>query len=66
VSSIFKWYREDFEAGWHGARSLLEFFALYSQAFGLEPEAARRLAADKVAIDFLDYDWRLNSTTESR
>lgn len=66
VSSIFKWYREDFGAGWRGADSLPQFFALYSQSFGLDPETAGRLAMDNVAIDFLDYDWRLNSTTDDR
>jgi hypothetical protein len=60
VSSIFKWYREDFEKGWRGAASLAEFLALYQTAFGLEPDAVNRLKASELAIEFLDYDWALN------
>lgn len=63
VSSIFKWYREDFERGWHGIRTLGQFLALYRQPLGLNAETANGLASGKVGIDFLDYDWRLNGTT---
>lgn len=66
VSSIFKWYREDFEAGWRGANTLGGFLALYSAPLGLDADTARRLAAGKTAIEFLDYDWQLNSVTQSR
>ncbi len=60
VSSIFKWYREDFEKGWRGADNLAQFFALYSRAFGMDTKAANDLAAKNVSIDFLEYDWQLN------
>jgi hypothetical protein len=60
VSSIFRWYGEDFEAGWRGARSLGAFLALYGEALGLDVEQRRRLAAGQMRISFLDYDWRLN------
>lgn len=60
VSSIFKWYRSDFEAGWRGARSLGQFLALYATALKLSPEQAAQLRAGTLAITFLDYDWRLN------
>lgn len=66
VSSIFKWYREDFEAGWRGANTLGGFLALYSTPLGLDADTARRLAAGKMAIEFLDYDWQLNAVTQSR
>lgn len=62
VSSIFKWYREDFEKGWRGANSLGRFLSLYRQPLGLDAETANRLSAGKIVIDFLDYDWRLNAT----
>jgi hypothetical protein len=60
VSSIFKWYREDFETGWRGARHLGEFLALYGTALGLDEAGRRRLVAGDLGISFLDYDWRLN------
>jgi hypothetical protein len=66
VSSIFKWYRGDFEKGWHGANNLADFFVLYRQPLGLDDSAANRLKAGKMDIDFLDYDWRLNSKDSRR
>jgi len=63
VSSIFKWYRGDFEKGWRGADNLAGFFLLYRQPLGLDDNAANRLKAGEIKIDFLDYDWRLNGKT---
>ncbi|MDE2427476.1 MAG: DUF547 domain-containing protein [Burkholderiales bacterium] len=63
VSSIFKWYRGDFEQGWRGASSLGGFLALYREALGLPAETANSLAAGKMHIDFLPYDWRLNASS---
>jgi len=63
VSSIFKWYRGDFEKGWRGADTLAKFFLLYRQPLGLDDNAASRLKAGEIKIDFLDYDWRLNGKT---
>lgn len=65
VSSIFKWYQDDFEKGWRGANSLGRFLALYRESLGLNADTVRRLSAGVVAIDFLDYDWRLNAKAES-
>ena len=61
VSSIFKWYRGDFEKGWHGTNTLAGFFVLYRQALELDDKAVDLLKAGKMNIEFLDYDWRLNS-----
>ena len=61
VCSIFKWYREDFAAGWRGATSLPQFLALYQDSLGLSETEAGELAAGNLAIVFLDYDWRLNA-----
>jgi hypothetical protein len=61
ISSIFKWYREDFERGWRGAATLPRFLALYKDSLGLGDAEAGKLAAGKIAIRFLDYDWKLNS-----
>ncbi len=61
VSSIFKWYRTDFEKGWRGADTLPAFLALYRPALGLDDNAANRLKSGAIDIEFLDYDWRLNA-----
>lgn len=60
VSAIFKWYRADFEQGWRGARSLGAFLALYADALALSPSQAQALREQRMPIQFLDYDWRLN------
>ena len=60
VSSIFKWYQDDFEQGWRGADSLEAFLALYSHSLGLDQATEKRLKSGKIDIEFLDYDWRLN------
>ena len=60
VSSIFKWYRGDFEKGWRSTSTLGEFLALYADSLGLIPSQVAALVAGRVTVDFLDYDWRLN------
>jgi hypothetical protein len=60
VSSIFKWYREDFEQGWRGIQSLGEFFVSHSQTLGITEKIAGKITAGEVKIDFLEYDWSLN------
>lgn len=62
VSSIFKWYREDFEAGWRGAKSLGAFLALYGDVLGLAAPQRQKLVQGELAIEFLEYDWKLNRT----
>lgn len=52
LSSIFMWFREDFE---HAAGTLVEYVARYVD----EPTAAA-LHEPGVRIEFLDYDWSLN------
>lgn len=61
VSSIFKWYRGDFEKGWRGDDSLEAFLARYSGALNLLPAQEQQLRDGKLPVTFLDYDWRLNS-----
>ncbi|MBX9860543.1 MAG: DUF547 domain-containing protein [Sphingomonas sp.] len=60
VSSIFKWYRGDFEKGWRGAKTLPAFFALYAESLGLNPAAAAKAKAGQLNVSFLDYNWQLN------
>lgn len=56
VSSIFTWYRKDFEKGWRGADHLGQFLALYRQALALPANAEKRLTTGAIAIEFLNYD----------
>ncbi|EAU53718.1 DUF547 domain-containing protein [Mariprofundus ferrooxydans] len=61
VSSIFKWYREDFEKGWRGLHALPSFFARHAAALGLSAADTKRLLAGHIDIEYQDYDWRLNA-----
>lgn len=60
LSSIFKWYREDFEKGWRDAYSLTDFLLIYSDALSLNSENIRLFETQDISITFLDYDWTLN------
>ncbi len=60
VSSLFKWYRQDFEKGWLGFQSLGQFLASYGQALGLDEMTAEKVRTGGIKIDFLKYDWKLN------
>ncbi|MFZ7124594.1 MAG: DUF547 domain-containing protein [Desulfobacterales bacterium] len=55
VSSIFKWYAEDFEGG------VLPFFLKYADGPLREALEARK---ESIVIDYLDYDWSLNAWRE--
>ena len=61
VSSLFKWYREDFEKGWKGITSLGQFFANHRRSLGLDDQAAARAADNSIDIIYLKYNWKLNS-----
>jgi hypothetical protein len=61
VSSIFKWYREDFEQGFRSIASLEQFFADHAEDLQMTEEQKRLLLRGKIKIKFLDYDWKLNS-----
>ncbi|MGY8897571.1 MAG: DUF547 domain-containing protein [Paraglaciecola sp.] len=64
LSSIFKWYRGDFEKGQQGFRSLFDLLSTYSEALveGDDNAQAQRnlLKSADYPITFKDYDWRLN------
>ena len=64
LSSIFKWYREDFERGWDGSNALGEFVARYSSDLGLSVEQRNELARGDMGIRFLSYDWGLNQVRD--
>lgn len=52
LSSIFKWFREDFE---RTAKTVPEFVARYA-----DDTTANAICAPGVRVEFLDYDWSLN------
>ena len=62
VSSIFKWFREDFEKGYQGFQSIEDVFARYAENLTIDPQAQSKLRAKSVPITFLDYDWSLNDS----
>lgn len=60
LSSIFKWYREDFEKGFRQAASLEAFLALHAAALGLDEGDLALLKAGELTLRYLKYDWHLN------
>ncbi len=60
VSSIFKWFREDFEKGHKGLTKLDDVFARYATQLSDDAGDQARLKAGGLAVNFLDYDWTLN------
>lgn len=60
VSSIFKWYEEDFEKGWGGYSSLSSFLVKYADELALTDAQRAALKQEDLIIRFLDYDWGLN------
>lgn len=57
VSSVFKWYGEDFDR----AGGLRAFLAARGEALGLTEAQRQALRAGSFKIVYLDYDWRLNA-----
>lgn len=55
VSSIFRWYREDFET----AGTLPEWLAEYADELA-DNKQQRQQIKDRLPVKFLDYDWNLN------
>jgi len=60
MSSIFKWYGDDFKKGFRGAKSIQSFVLLYSDALNLTKAQKLKLSKQDFTIKFLDYDWKLN------
>ncbi len=61
VSSIFKWFREDFEKGQRGFSKVEDVFAKYAAQLSDDAGEQARLKAKTVAVNHLDYDWSLNA-----
>jgi hypothetical protein len=60
VSSIFKWFREDFEKGHGGLRQVEDVFAKYAELLSDAPAEQAALKAKSLRVSHLDYDWSLN------
>lgn len=60
ISSIFKWYKKDFETGWKQTHNVSQFLSIYPKALSLNAVQTNALKQQKIKIKHLDYDWRLN------
>ncbi len=60
VSSIFKWYAEDFDRGYRGIRSVQAFLAAHAERLADRPADQELIRTEQAPLDYLDYDWRLN------
>ena len=60
VSSIFKWFRDDFEKGHQGFQKVEDVFARYAPLLSGDAAVQAQLKARKLQPRFLDYDWSLN------
>ncbi len=66
VSSIFKWFGEDFAPlGGGNARTGIRAFVARHAPAG-DAELSRRLGASGTKLRFLDYDWTLNDAVPTR
>lgn len=61
VSSIFRWYKDDFTLGWQGVNSLEGFLADYATELGIPANKVTEARNGDVRIRYLSYDWQLNS-----
>ena len=60
VSSIFKWFKDDFEKGFKGFSKVEDVFAKYADSLSSDAAAQVQIRAKTVSISHLDYDWSLN------
>jgi hypothetical protein len=60
LSSIFKWYDDDFEKGQQGFNSLKDLIYVYQADIANDPQQLSFLQKQEFSIRYVDYDWRLN------
>jgi hypothetical protein len=60
ISSIFKWFREDFEKGHLGFKRVEDMLARYAEQLSDLPAEQAALRQRGLAVAHLDYDWSLN------
>lgn len=66
ISSIFKWYGDDFSKGWLGVESLEQYLLTHSEKMGLNIHNGDGPEKSKLKIKYLEYDWSLNDFSRSR
>lgn len=66
VSSIFKWYGDDFRKGWFGVESLEQYLLSHSEKMGFVMKNGDELVKSKLKIRYLKYDWTLNDLAKGR
>jgi hypothetical protein len=66
VSKIFDWYGKDFERGHKGFTSVKATLARYADQLADRPQDRAAVKGEKADVTFLDYDWSLNDTRQSR
>lgn len=64
ISSIFDWYKEDFEKDWKGIGSVTDFLLRSADALEMDADTAARMARGEIRLRYLDYDWGLNAVRE--
>ena len=62
LSSIFKWFHEDFEKGHLGFGKLDDVLARYAEQLADTASDQAKLKSGGVSIAYLDYDWSLNDS----
>ena len=62
VSTIFKWYRSDFEKSDENIDNLKEYFTKHVSLLSLSDEEIDIVKSGDFRIRFLSYDWNLNRT----
>jgi Protein of unknown function, DUF547 len=62
VSSIFKWFKDDFEKGYKGFSKVEDVFAKYADNLSNDSAIQGQIRAKTVSISYLDYDWSLNDS----
>jgi hypothetical protein len=64
LSSVFKWYKEDFEKGDRGFRQLYDVIRQYKGNIADNAQQVKLLGSKTYAIEFLEYDWSLNDLSD--
>ena len=62
VSSIFKWFKDDFEKGFKGFSKVEDVFAKYADNLSNDSAIQGQIRAKTVSLSYLDYDWSLNDS----
>lgn len=61
VSSIFKWFREDWEQGHRGFRRADDLYAFHAAQLSDDAAEQAKLRERALPVHHLDYDWSLNA-----